>query len=229
MRGSRLPGCACSALASRTTAIRPAALLHSPGRKEGRSEISGSPCRDCGKRSPASSLTPMERPPAFWSPSSRRRERVETSHREFKHGRNLFPRQVEPLHDSSMVAPASRFSNTMETGMRVSLKTHAPLTLPGGNALHGGALWPIEASRNTVHLRAEQFVERVACDRALGDSFRSGRGPLRTVPARLHAHMASADGVSRKKPIIAPACSPRSGWTMYEWRVNRQERPISAR
>lgn len=32
---------------------------------------------------------------------------------------------------SSMVAPASRFSNTIETGMRVSLNTHAPLTLPG--------------------------------------------------------------------------------------------------
>src|ERR1700730_11215234 len=32
---------------------------------------------------------------------------------------------------SSMVAPASRFSNTMETGIRVSLNTHAPLTLPG--------------------------------------------------------------------------------------------------
>src|ERR1700737_3109136 len=32
---------------------------------------------------------------------------------------------------SSIVAPASRFSNTRETGMRVSLNTHAPLTFPG--------------------------------------------------------------------------------------------------
>src|SRR5438128_10194667 len=31
---------------------------------------------------------------------------------------------------SSIVAPASRFSNTSETGMRVSLNTQAPLTLP---------------------------------------------------------------------------------------------------
>src|SRR5207302_3984362 len=32
---------------------------------------------------------------------------------------------------SLMVAPASRFSNTADTGMRVSLNTHAPLSLPG--------------------------------------------------------------------------------------------------
>jgi len=32
---------------------------------------------------------------------------------------------------SSMVAPASRFSNTAETGIRVSRNTHAPLSLPG--------------------------------------------------------------------------------------------------
>jgi hypothetical protein len=31
---------------------------------------------------------------------------------------------------SSMVAPASRFSNTADTGIRVSLNTHAPLGLP---------------------------------------------------------------------------------------------------
>src|SRR5271166_2234287 len=30
---------------------------------------------------------------------------------------------------SSMLAPASRFSNTAETGIRVSRKTHAPLNL----------------------------------------------------------------------------------------------------
>lgn len=32
---------------------------------------------------------------------------------------------------SLIEAPASRFSKTMETGIRVSLNTHAPLTLPG--------------------------------------------------------------------------------------------------
>src|SRR5713226_660915 len=30
-----------------------------------------------------------------------------------------------------MVAPASRFSNTADTGIRVSRNTHAPLSLPG--------------------------------------------------------------------------------------------------
>src|SRR5207245_11778092 len=32
---------------------------------------------------------------------------------------------------SSMLAPAFRFSKMTETGMRVPLSTHAPLTLPG--------------------------------------------------------------------------------------------------
>src|SRR5438552_4487756 len=32
---------------------------------------------------------------------------------------------------SSIVAPAFRFSNTVETGVRVSRKTHSPLRLPG--------------------------------------------------------------------------------------------------
>jgi len=32
---------------------------------------------------------------------------------------------------SSTVKPASRFSNTVATGIRVSLNTHVPLTLPG--------------------------------------------------------------------------------------------------
>src|ERR1019366_2725794 len=32
---------------------------------------------------------------------------------------------------SSTVKPASKFSNTVATGIRVSLNTHAPLTLPG--------------------------------------------------------------------------------------------------
>src|SRR5947207_11386034 len=32
---------------------------------------------------------------------------------------------------SSIVAPASRLSKTTDTGMRVFLNTHAPLTLPG--------------------------------------------------------------------------------------------------
>jgi hypothetical protein len=32
---------------------------------------------------------------------------------------------------SSTLKPASKFSNTVATGIRVSLNTHAPLTLPG--------------------------------------------------------------------------------------------------
>ncbi len=32
---------------------------------------------------------------------------------------------------SSMLAPDSKFSKTVETGIRVPLNTHAPLTLPG--------------------------------------------------------------------------------------------------
>src|SRR5690348_7016664 len=41
--------------------------------------------------------------------------------------------RVTPNHSmmSSIVAPDSRFSKTVDTGMRVPRKTHAPLTLPG--------------------------------------------------------------------------------------------------
>ncbi len=37
----------------------------------------------------------------------------------------------DPSTISSTVAPDSSFSNTVETGMRVSLNTHAPLRFPG--------------------------------------------------------------------------------------------------
>jgi hypothetical protein len=57
--------------------------------------------------------------------------RIQAPRREFQHRYHLFPRNVKPLHDFVNVAPASRFSNTIETGIRVSLNTHAPLTLPG--------------------------------------------------------------------------------------------------
>ena len=43
---------------------------------------------------------------------------------------------------SSMVAPASRFSNTAETGIRVSLNTHAPPSLPGTLSTAGHCLVP---------------------------------------------------------------------------------------
>src|SRR5580693_5788245 len=38
---------------------------------------------------------------------------------------------------SSILAPASRFSNTEETGIRVSRNTHAPLSLPGTRSTAG--------------------------------------------------------------------------------------------
>jgi hypothetical protein len=60
----------------------------------------------------------------------------------FKDGHNLFPRHHSMI--SSIVAPASRFSKTRETGIRVSLNTHAPLTF-AWDALHGRALQPIES------------------------------------------------------------------------------------
>ncbi len=50
---------------------------------------------------------------------------------------------------SSMFAPASRFSKTAETGMRVSLNTHAPFSRPG--TLSTVAATPHQASRQAVH------------------------------------------------------------------------------
>ena len=44
---------------------------------------------------------------------------------------------------SSTVKPASKFSNTVATGIRVFLNTQAPLTLPG-DAFNFWALRPIE-------------------------------------------------------------------------------------
>src|SRR6266487_3820750 len=38
---------------------------------------------------------------------------------------------------SSMVMPSSKFSNTMATGVRVDVNTHAPLTLPGMRSTPG--------------------------------------------------------------------------------------------
>ncbi len=56
---------------------------------------------------------------------------IETAGRELQHG--TICSRVTSNHSiiSSMVAPDSRFSNTVDTGIRVSLNTHAPLTLPG--------------------------------------------------------------------------------------------------
>jgi hypothetical protein len=48
---------------------------------------------------------------------------------------------------SSMLAPASRFSKTVATGMRAPRNTHAPLTFPG---LHCGALRPIKRHRTNL-------------------------------------------------------------------------------
>ena len=45
--------------------------------------------------------------------------------------------------NSSTVAPASRFSNRADTGSLLSVKSHAPLTLPGYSARPPGHLRPI--------------------------------------------------------------------------------------
>lgn len=56
---------------------------------------------------------------------------IETSGREFEYGYDLFPRHVEPLHDLLDTRPGFEIFENVETGIRVSLNTHAPLTLPG--------------------------------------------------------------------------------------------------
>ena len=57
--------------------------------------------------------------------------RVEAAGREFEHGLNLLRRHMKLFNDFVNVEPASRFSKTVATGMRVSLKTHAPLRRSG--------------------------------------------------------------------------------------------------
>ena len=57
--------------------------------------------------------------------------RIQAAGGEFQHHHDLFPPQMMPFHDFVHSGPNSRFSNSRETGIRVSLKTHAPLTLPG--------------------------------------------------------------------------------------------------
>src|SRR2546426_12719415 len=52
---------------------------------------------------------------------------------------------------SSMLAPAFRFSKMTETGMRVPLKTHAPLTFPGMLST-AGHLRPIERRHGRILL-----------------------------------------------------------------------------
>src|SRR5271168_5113057 len=61
----------------------------------------------------------------------RRRGRVKAPRGKFKHRHNRLPRQMEPLHDFFDCGPGLKIFDTMATGIRVSLNTHAPLTFPG--------------------------------------------------------------------------------------------------
>jgi hypothetical protein len=56
--------------------------------------------------------------------------RFEALRYKIEHGVDLFARDVELLHDF-LDAQISQISMTVATGRRVSLNTHAPLTLPG--------------------------------------------------------------------------------------------------
>jgi hypothetical protein len=49
----------------------------------------------------------------------------------FEHSYHLFPCHVEPLHDFFYACPGFEVLKTVETGIRVSLNTQAPLRLPG--------------------------------------------------------------------------------------------------
>jgi hypothetical protein len=55
----------------------------------------------------------------------------QTARGKVQHRRDLFAGQVDHSMISSTLAPASRFSKTVATGIRVPRKTHAPLTFPG--------------------------------------------------------------------------------------------------
>ena len=57
--------------------------------------------------------------------------RVEAPGGELKHGVDLFPRNIELLNDLVYAGSSFEVSNTADTGMRVFLNTHAPLSRPG--------------------------------------------------------------------------------------------------
>jgi hypothetical protein len=61
--------------------------------------------------------------------ANRNRRRVEAAGGKFQHCLNLLRRYMKLLDDFSMLEPASRFSKTVATGMRVPRNTHAPLRL----------------------------------------------------------------------------------------------------
>jgi hypothetical protein len=63
-----------------------------------------------------------------WKPD---RNRIKTTGGEFQYRVDLLTRHVELLNDLIDGAPASRFSNTADTGVRVSRNTHAPPNVPG--------------------------------------------------------------------------------------------------
>src|ERR1022692_3997320 len=79
-----------------------------------------------------------------------------------------------------MVAPASRFSNTIETGMRVSLNTQAPLTLPGMLSTAGHCNQSSVAILNSCSLSSVKDIRAsvtvVATDRSLTRRAKRSRG-----------------------------------------------------
>src|SRR3954471_17806049 len=75
------------------------------------------------------------------------------------------------LTSSSMVTPSSRFSNTMETGIRVPRNTHAPLTFPG--TLSTAGHWDQSSAAIFV------LLFRVKGNRRLVTTLQSGAARLR--------------------------------------------------
>src|SRR5262249_14831896 len=91
---------------------------------------------------------------------------------------------------SSILAPASRFSKVADTGIRVALRTHAPLTLPGTLSTAGHC----DQSRLAM-FDVLSFIRCFSTVLVLGArfSFLEGRATRFKVDIRLHVETASAN------------------------------------
>ena len=85
-------------------------------------------------------MTGLTPPPVRWSKRIRidrcqrsaiDRRCIETASRKFEHGYDLLAGHVEPVHDLVYRGARLEVFKTVETGIRVSLKTQAPPRLPG--------------------------------------------------------------------------------------------------